>query len=139
MVKLFPSFPSPLCYFFALISFSRGRACVASVTLATQARFRRKHKKKSPACASLRETFLSSTCACACSTCACAFACACGQGYRRHLAPCKGIRIPKSRNFLLVESEILGFGIRNPAQGIRNPTEDWNPEYNLLKIHSRSD
>ena len=31
-------------------------------------------------------------------------------------------------NFLLVESEILGFGIRNTAQGIRNPTNDWNPE-----------
>ena len=55
------------------------------------------------------------------------------------LAPCKGIRIPESRNFLLVESGILGFEIRNPAQGIRNPTKDWNPESNLLKIHSRSD
>ena len=28
---------------------------------------------------------------------------------------------------LLVESEIL-FGIRNTVQGIRNPTNDWNPE-----------
>ena len=27
----------------------------------------------------------------------------------------------------LVESEILGFGIGNSAQGIRNPTNDWNP------------
>ena len=27
---------------------------------------------------------------------------------------------------LLVESGILGFGIRNSAQGIRNPTNDWN-------------
>jgi len=52
-------------------------------------------------------------------------------------APCKGIRIPESRNFLPVESGILGFGIRNPALGIRNPTKDWNPESNLLKIHSR--
>ena len=26
------------------------------------------------------------------------------------------------------ESEILGFGIRNTAQGFRNPTNDWNPE-----------
>ena len=52
-------------------------------------------------------------------------------------APCKGIRIPESRNFLLVESGILGFGIRNPALRIRNPTKDWNPESNLLKIHSR--
>ena len=55
------------------------------------------------------------------------------------LAPCKGIRIPESRNFLLVQSGILGFGIRNPALGIRNPTKDWNPESNLLKIHSRLD
>ena len=54
-----------------------------------------------------------------------------------HLAPCKGIRIPESRNFLLLESGILGFGIRNPALRIRNPTKDWNPESNLLKIHSR--
>ena len=60
------------------------------------------------------------------------------------LAPCKGIRIPESGNFLLLESGILGFGIRNPALGIRNPalgirnpTKDWNPESNLLKIHSR--
>ena len=53
------------------------------------------------------------------------------------LAPCKGIRIPESRNFLLVESGILGFGIRYPALRIRNPTKDWNPESNLLKIHSR--
>ena len=54
-----------------------------------------------------------------------------------HLAPCKGIRIPESRNFLLLESGILGFGIRNPALRIRNPTKDWNPESNLPKIHSR--
>ena len=52
-------------------------------------------------------------------------------------APCKGIRIPESRNFLLVESGILGFGIRNTALRIQNPTKDWNPESNLLKIHSR--
>ena len=36
--------------------------------------------------------------------------------------------IPESEKFLLVESKILGFGIRNTAQGIRNPTIDWNPE-----------
>ena len=53
------------------------------------------------------------------------------------IAPCKGIRIPESRNFLLLESGILGFGIRNPAIRIRNPTKDWNPESKLLKIHSR--
>ena len=30
--------------------------------------------------------------------------------------------------FLLVESGILGFGIRNTAQVIRNPTNDWSLE-----------
>ena len=29
---------------------------------------------------------------------------------------------------LHVESGILSFGIRNTAQRIRNPTNDWNPE-----------
>ena len=43
-------------------------------------------------------------------------------------ASCKGIRIPGSEKLLLVESGILGFGIRNVAQGIRNLTEHWNPE-----------
>ena len=43
-------------------------------------------------------------------------------------ASCKGIRIPGSERLLLVESGILGFGIRNAAQRIRNLTEDWNPE-----------
>ena len=57
--------------------------------------------------------------------------------YKYYFAPCKGIRIPESRIFLLVESGILGFGIRNLALRIRNPTKDWNPESNLLKIHSR--
>ena len=32
------------------------------------------------------------------------------------------------RKFLLLKSGILGFGIRNTAQGIRNPTNNWNPE-----------
>ena len=41
---------------------------------------------------------------------------------------CKGIRIPESRKFLPVESGILGFGIRNTAVGIWNPTDNWNPE-----------
>ena len=44
------------------------------------------------------------------------------------VAPCKGIRIPESGKILLMESEILGFGIQNTAQGIRNPTNDWKPE-----------
>ena len=34
-------------------------------------------------------------------------------------------RIPK---FLLMECGILGFGIRNTTQEVRNPTNDWNPE-----------
>ena len=52
--------------------------------------------------------------------------------------PCKVIRIPESEKFLLVESgmgeilivesRILGFGIRNTAYGIQNPANDWNPE-----------
>ena len=38
-------------------------------------------------------------------------------------APCQGMRIPKSGKIRLVDS-----GIRNTAQGIRNLTNDWNPE-----------
>lgn len=38
---------------------------------------------------------------------------------------CKVIRITESKKYVLVESGILGFEIRNPAQGIRNP---WSPE-----------
>ena len=54
------------------------------------------------------------------------------------LSPCKGIRSPESEKFLpgnaeygkilLMESGILGFGIRNTAQRIWNLTKDWNPE-----------
>ena len=33
----------------------------------------------------------------------------------------------ESVKFLHVESGILDFGIRNTAQGIRNPPKDWNP------------
>ena len=49
-------------------------------------------------------------------------------------APFKGIRIPESLKFLLLESRIrehtfvgsgiLDLGIRNTTQGIRNPTND---------------
>ena len=35
---------------------------------------------------------------------------------------------PESEKNLLVESWILDFGIRNTAQGIRNPTNDLNPK-----------
>ena len=41
----------------------------------------------------------------------------------------KSGRIPKSGNLLLVESGHLGFDIRNTAQAIRNPANNWNPEY----------
>ena len=56
------------------------------------------------------------------------------------IVPCKGIRFPKSRKHLLAESisgvrENFVCGIRNPrlwirntARGIRNPTNDCNPE-----------
>ena len=33
-----------------------------------------------------------------------------------------------------MESEILGFGILNTAQGIRNPTNHWNPEFQVPMI-----
>ena len=36
-------------------------------------------------------------------------------------------------NFSFVKSAILGFGIWNTAQGIRNPTKDWNPESKFHK------
>ena len=36
---------------------------------------------------------------------------------------------PDSRKILPVESGILGLGIRNTAQGIRNLSNDWDPEY----------
>ena len=42
--------------------------------------------------------------------------------------PCKGIQIPESAKFLPVDSGILDFRIRNSAQGVQNPDNDWNPE-----------
>ena len=41
---------------------------------------------------------------------------------RQDIAPGKGIRIPELEKSLVVKSRILGFGIRNTAQEIRNPT-----------------
>ena len=38
------------------------------------------------------------------------------------VAPCEGMRILESAKILLVASGLLGFGMRNTAQGIRNPT-----------------
>ena len=35
---------------------------------------------------------------------------------------------PSIRKFLFVESGILGFGTRNPAQGFQNLANNWNPE-----------
>ena len=52
------------------------------------------------------------------------------------VAPCKGIRIPESEKIWLVKSGILGSGIRNTAQGIRNPTNDWNPESKISMTNS---
>ena len=49
----------------------------------------------------------------------------------RSIAPCKGIQIPESVKFFLVESGILGFGTQNTAQGIRNPNKEWNLEFKL--------
>ena len=57
---------------------------------------------------------------------------------RRLNRPSKRIRIKESRTFFLVvetrmgvsflvEIGILGFAIRETAEGIRNPTNDWNP------------
>ena len=61
--------------------------------------------------------------------------------HRTRFNPMSGKQIPKSGKFLFpesvirkilpVESEILGFGFRNTAQGIWNSTDDWNPESKL--------
>ena len=48
----------------------------------------------------------------------------------KSFAPCKANRIPESEKFFIAKSGVLGFGIRNPAQGseilftieIRNPS-----------------
>ena len=37
----------------------------------------------------------------------------------------------EAQKILLLASGILGFGIRNTAQRIRNPSNDWNPESNF--------
>ena len=50
-------------------------------------------------------------------------------------ALCKGIRILDSRKCLLVDRKLESgkivlaeYGIRNAVQGVRNPSNDWNPE-----------
>ena len=50
----------------------------------------------------------------------------------RDLAPSRRILNPESEKIVLAESGIFrGFGIRNAAQGIQSPTNDWNPEPNF--------
>ena len=46
------------------------------------------------------------------------------NGFQIQTPNFSGIRIPEFGEFWCVESGILGFGIRNTAQGIRNPTND---------------
>ena len=52
--------------------------------------------------------------------------------------PSKVIRVPEAGKFSLVECGILGFGIRNSVQGIRNPTNDWNPEFTAWNPESKT-
>lgn len=47
---------------------------------------------------------------------------------RMDFVQCKGIRIPESRKFLLLESGLPSLGNRNTAVGIWNPTDICNPE-----------
>ena len=47
---------------------------------------------------------------------------------RMDFVQCKGIRIPESRTFLLLESGLLYLGIPYTTLGIWNPTDIWNPE-----------
>ena len=49
----------------------------------------------------------------------------------------QGIPDSGTHEFVLLDSRILGFGIRNPAPGILNSGNDWNPESGSLKIYSR--
>ena len=52
---------------------------------------------------------------------------------KQEVASCRGVQIPESRKFLLVESWILGFEIRTTAQGIRGiplTIEIRNPNFN---------
>lgn len=44
----------------------------------------------------------------------------------------------ESGNVLLVESGVLGFGIRNPAQGVWNPGNDWNSRYTVSSTDKKS-
>ena len=50
------------------------------------------------------------------------------HGHQDWITPNKGIWIPESLKFLLLESVIPGFALGNTAQGIRNPAKEWNLE-----------
>ena len=56
---------------------------------------------------------------------------------RKQFASCKRIRF-QSRKYLVVESEILFFGILNPGFGTRNPGKQifWNPESTEMDLES---
>ena len=43
---------------------------------------------------------------------------------------CMAIQIPDSGKFLLMEGGIVGYGIRNSALEIRNPTNDYQRSWN---------
>ena len=56
-----------------------------------------------------------------------------------NVAQCKGIQIPESREFLIVESGIMGLAILNTAQRIRNPSQmrlESGIQVQLIKNHS---
>ena len=64
--------------------------------------------------------------------------------YGARTTPWREMWIPEYRKFLLVESGIweffcgiLGFGIWNTIQGIRNPTNAWNPESRQVPLTRR--
>ena len=50
------------------------------------------------------------------------------HGHQDWITPNKGIWIPESLKFLLLESVIPGFALGNTAQEIRNPAKEWNLE-----------
>ena len=56
--------------------------------------------------------------------------------FRDWTMPTNSPQVRESRKILHVESGILGFGIQNTAQRIRNPSSDWNPE-SLQRLESR--
>ena len=56
-----------------------------------------------------------------------------GSGFQNQRNFVCGIR--NQGKSLIVESGILGFGIRNTAQGIRNITNDCNPESKVYLFH----